>query len=73
MHVAHQPNETKRHAEVPEQWRLLTQECGAHIVVLDTPLLDTHQKRRDVWSIYRQPYVANPESNRVYAFMGEYI
>ena len=34
--------------EILEQWRIITKELQAHIVVLDMPLLDTRQKERDL-------------------------
>ena len=34
--------------EIGEQWRVITREKGAAIVVLDMPLLDTRQKERDL-------------------------
>ena len=51
----------RNYSEIQEQWRLITKEKRAHIVVLDMPLLDTRQaeasgrdcssqsKRRTVW------------------------
>ena len=34
--------------EILEQWRIITKEIGAAIVVIDIPLLDTRQKERDL-------------------------
>ena len=34
--------------EIIEQWRVITKDIGADIVVLDLPLLDTRQKERDL-------------------------
>ena len=34
--------------EIIEQWRIITREKGADIVILDMPLLDTRQKERDL-------------------------
>ena len=34
--------------EIREQWRIITKEKGAAVVVLDMPLLDTRQKDRDL-------------------------
>jgi DNA invertase Pin-like site-specific DNA recombinase len=34
--------------EIIEHWRMISKERGASIVVLDMPLLDTHQKDRDL-------------------------
>ena len=34
--------------EIQNQWRLITKEIGADIVVIDMPLLDTRQKERDL-------------------------
>lgn len=36
------------YAEIQNQWRLITKEKGAHIVVLDMPLLDTRRKEHDL-------------------------
>ena len=36
--------------EILEQWRLITKERGAAVVVLDMPLLDTRQRTNDVTS-----------------------
>ena len=35
----------RNYEEIIEQWRIITKEKGADIVVLDMPLLDTHQNR----------------------------
>jgi len=37
--------------EIPEQWRIITKDIGAAIVVLDLPLLDTRQRERDLTGI----------------------
>ena len=34
----------RNYAEILEQWRVITKDKGAAIVVLDTPLLDTRQR-----------------------------
>jgi DNA invertase Pin-like site-specific DNA recombinase len=36
------------YSEIIEQWRIITKEIGADIVVIDMPLLDTRQKERDL-------------------------
>ena len=36
------------YSEIQNQWRIITKEKKANIVVLDMPLLDTRQKRRDL-------------------------
>jgi DNA invertase Pin-like site-specific DNA recombinase len=36
------------YGEILEQWRIITKERQANIVVLDMPLLDTRQKERDL-------------------------
>ena len=38
----------RNYEEILEQWRIITKEILAHIVVLDMPLLDTRQKERDL-------------------------
>lgn len=38
----------RSYAEIQEQWRLITKEKRADIVVLDMPLLDTRQKAEDL-------------------------
>ena len=38
----------RNYAEILEQWRLITKERGADVVVLDMPLLDTRKKDRDL-------------------------
>ena len=38
----------RNYEEIIEQWRLVTKEIGADIVVIDMPLLDTRQKERDL-------------------------
>jgi DNA invertase Pin-like site-specific DNA recombinase len=38
----------RNYSEVLEQWRIITKEKQAAIVVLDIPLLDTRQKERDL-------------------------
>ena len=35
----------RNHAEILEQWRILTKEIGIDIVVLDMPLLDTRREK----------------------------
>lgn len=38
----------RNYGEIQEQWRLITKEKLADIVVLDMPLLDTRQKTKDL-------------------------
>ena len=38
----------RNYNEILEQWRLITKEKGANMVVLDMPLLDTRQQGRDL-------------------------
>jgi DNA invertase Pin-like site-specific DNA recombinase len=38
----------RNYLEILEQWRIITKEIGASIVVIDMPLLDTRQKERDL-------------------------
>jgi len=38
----------RNYAEIIEQWRFITKEREASIVVIDMPLLDTRQKNRDL-------------------------
>jgi len=38
----------RNYDEIIEQWRVITKEIQADIVVLDMPLLDTRQKEKDL-------------------------
>jgi DNA invertase Pin-like site-specific DNA recombinase len=38
----------RNYEEILEQWRLITKDVGADIVIIDMPLLDTRQKERDL-------------------------
>ncbi len=38
----------RNYTDILEQWRLITQEKGAYMVVLDMPLLDTRKNERDL-------------------------
>ena len=38
----------RNYVETPEQWKLITKDIGADIVVLDMPLLDTRKKGKDL-------------------------
>ncbi|MDR3295540.1 MAG: recombinase family protein [Clostridiales Family XIII bacterium] len=42
----------RNYDEIIEQWRILTKEKQAFIVVLDMPLLDTRQKERDLTGVF---------------------
>ena len=38
----------RNYTDIQDQWRIITKEKRAHIVVLDMPLLDTRHKERDL-------------------------
>jgi len=38
----------RNYEEILNQWRLITKEIGADIVIIDLPLLDTRQKEKDL-------------------------
>jgi len=38
----------RNYEEIQNQWRIITKEIGADIVVIDMPLLDTRQKEKDL-------------------------
>ena len=40
------------YGEILEQWRVITKERGADIVVIEFPLLDTRQRERDLTGIF---------------------
>ena len=42
----------RNYDEILEQWRIITKEKKASIVVLDMPLLDTRQKDRDLTGVF---------------------
>ena len=42
----------RNYEEIIEQWRVITKETGASIVVIDMPLLDTRQKGKDLISVF---------------------
>lgn len=42
----------RNYAEIMEQWRIMTREKQADVVVLDMPLLDTRQKGDDLTGIF---------------------
>ncbi len=42
----------RNYGEIIEQWRIITKEWGASIVVLDMPLLDTRERGGDLTSIF---------------------
>lgn len=42
----------RNYEEIIEQWRIITKEKKASIVVLDMPLLDTRQKGRDLTGVF---------------------
>ena len=37
----------RNYEEIIEEWRRITKRCGAAVVVLDMPLLDTRRERGD--------------------------
>lgn len=41
----------RNYSEILEEWRCITKELGAAIVVLDMPLLDTREKKDDITSV----------------------
>ena len=47
------------YGEILEQWRVITKERQAAIVVLDIPLLDTRQKERDLTGTFIADLVLN--------------
>jgi DNA invertase Pin-like site-specific DNA recombinase len=42
----------RNYEEILEQWRIITKERKAAIVILDMPLLDTRQKERDLTGVF---------------------
>jgi Site-specific recombinases, DNA invertase Pin homologs len=42
----------RNYDEIIEQWRIITKEKGADIVILDMPLLDTRKKEQDLTSTF---------------------
>lgn len=42
----------RNYEEILEQWRIITKEKGADIVVLDMPLLDTRKKNDDLTGVF---------------------
>ncbi|MFI3175824.1 MAG: recombinase family protein [Bacillota bacterium] len=42
----------RNYEEIIEQWRIITKEIGASILVLDMPLLDTRTKDRDLTGVF---------------------
>ena len=42
----------RNYSEILEQWRIITKERQASIVVIDMPLLDTRQKARDLTGVF---------------------
>ena len=42
----------RNYEEIIEQWRVITKEKGAAIVVIDMPLLDTRQTERDLTGVF---------------------
>lgn len=62
----------RNYADILEQWRHITREKRAHIVVLDMPLLDTRDKGKDLTGIFISElvlqilsYVAEAERNYI--------
>ena len=49
----------RNYDEIIEQWRIVTKERRAHVVVLDMPLLDTREKPHDLTGhLYSRPRAA---------------
>ncbi len=42
----------RNYQEIIEEWRSITQKKGAHIVVLDMPLLDTRNDKGEITSVF---------------------
>ncbi len=42
----------RNYEEIIGQWRIITKEIGAAIVVIDMPLLDTRRKDRDLTGVF---------------------
>lgn len=42
----------RNYQEITEEWRSITQQKGAHIVVLDMPLLDTRNDKGELTSVF---------------------
>ena len=42
----------RNYQEIIEEWRSITQQKGAHIVVLDMPLLDTRNDKGELTSVF---------------------
>lgn len=64
----------RNYQEIIEQWRRITKEIGADIVVLDMPLLDTRQRERDLTGTFVADivlqilsYVAQIERENIHA------
>lgn len=57
----------RNYDEILEQWRVITKEKRAHVVVLDMPLLDTRQGRdTDCGYCIAIAFVCSAEGTRVY-------
>ena len=62
----------RNYDEILEQWRIVTKEKGAHVVIMDMPLLDTRVKGRDLTGTFIADlvlqilsYVAETERNNI--------
>jgi len=70
----------RNYDEIIEQWRFITKEKGADIVILDMPLLDTRQKERDLTGTFISDlvlqilsYVAQTERENIHKRQAEGI
>ncbi len=70
----------RNYDEILEQWRIITREKKAAIVVLDMPLLDTRQKDRDLTGVFISDlvlqilsYVAQTERENIHKRQAEGI
>ncbi len=68
----------RNYAEIMDQWRIMTREKQADVVVLDMPLLDTRQKGDDLTGIFIADlvlqilsYVAQKERENIRARQAE--
>lgn len=70
----------RNYDEILEQWRLITKTKGAHIVVLDMPLLDTRKERDGITGVFLSDlvlqllsYVAQIERENIHQRQAEGI
>lgn len=62
----------RNYTEIQEQWRVISKECKADIIVLDMPLLNTRQKQNNLMGQFLSDmvlqilsYVAETERNNI--------